>query len=406
MSRRLLAPFAGLCVAPDHADAVVAPPYDVLSTAEARAAVDGRPWSFLHVSRPEIDLPPETPDGTPALYYRAAAAFSRMIENGVLVRDSAPRFYAYRMASNGHVQTGLVAAASLGAYEEGAIKRHESTRPPKVEDRARQIAALDAQTGPILSIHRPDEEVRRLIGAACGGPPLCRAVLDGAVTHTLWPIDGADEIEALAARFDAIGVLYIADGHHRAAAARSAVGRAGAKAGRLLTVCFPADEVRILGYHRVVRGLNGLTPDAFLRAVGETLHCEPVDGPVEPAEPAHFGMYLAGRWYRLEAGALTPARGSAVDRLDVSRLTHLVLAPILGIGDPSIDVRIDFVGGGRGVDALAEAVDGGDASVAFSLHPISVDDLMAVAEDGAILPPKSTWFEPKLADGLISLPLS
>ena len=406
MNRRLLAPFAGLRVAPDHAHAVAAPPYDVLSTAEARTAVEGRPWSFLHVSRPEIDLPPETPDGAPALYDGAAAAFSRMIESGVLIRDSSPHFYAYRMTSEGREQTGLVAAASLAAYEEGAIKRHESTRPPKVKDRARHIAALGAQTGPILSIHRPDDEVRRLIGAACDGPPLCSAVLDGTVTHTLWPIDGADEIEALAARFDAIGVLYIADGHHRAAAAQVAAQAAGEAAGRLLTVCFPADEVRILGYHRIVRGLNGLAPDAFLRSVGETLHCEPADGPVGPAEPAHFGMYLAGSWYRLEAGVLTPARGSAVDRLDVSRLTHLVLAPILGIGDPRVDARIDFVGGGRGVDALAAAVDGGDASVAFSLHPISVDDLMAVAEDGAILPPKTTWFEPKLADGLVSLPLS
>ena len=404
MSERLLAPFAGLRVAPDHADAVAAPPYDVMSTAEARTAAEDRPWSFLHVSRPEIDLPPETADGAPELYEGAAAAFSRMIGDGVLVRDSAPRFYAYRMEAEGRAQTGLVAAASLAACEEGAIKCHESTRPPRVEDRARHIAALGAQTGPILTIHRPDEESRRLIAAACDGSPLCRAVLDGRVTHTLWPIDGADEIEALATRFDAIGALYIADGHHRAAAAQvAAQEEMGRSAGRVLTVSFPADEMRILGYHRIVRGLNGLTPDAFLRAVGETLRCEPADGPVEPAQPAQFGMYVAGRWYRLAADVLAPQRGAVVDRLDVSRLTHLVLAPILGIGDPRIDARIDFVGGGRGLEALAKAVDGGDASVAFSLHPISVDDLMAVADDSAILPPKTTWFEPKLADGLVSL---
>ena len=406
MSNGLLAPFAGLRVAPDHADAVAAPPYDVMSAAEARAAAQGRPWSFLHVSRPEIDLPPETPDGATALYDGAAAAFSRMIESGVLIRDSAPRFYAYRMASEGRAQTGLVAAASLAAYEGGAIKRHESTRPPKVEDRARHIAALGAQTGPLLLIHRPDEESRRLIAATCDEPPLCRTVLNGAVTHTLWSIDGADEIKALAAGFDRIGTLYIADGHHRAAAAQMAAQKARGPAGRVLTVSFPGDEVRILGYHRIVRGLNGLTTDAFLRAVAETLRCEPADGPVEPAKPAQFGMYVAGRWYRLTAHSLSPARGSVVDRLDVSRLRHLVLAPILGIGDPRIDARIDFVGGGRGVDALAAAVDSGDASVAFSLHPISVDDLTAVADDSAILPPKTTWFEPKLADGLISLPLS
>ena len=410
MSERLLAPFAGLRVAPHHADAVLAPPYDVLSTEEARAAAQGRPRSFLHVSRPEIDLPPQTPPGAPALYEGATAAFSRMIESGVLIRDTAPRFYAWRMEAQGRAQTGLVAAASLAAYEQGAIKRHESTRPPKVEDRARHIEALGAQTGPLLLIHRPDEEVRRLIAAACAGPPLCRSVQGGTVTHTLWPIDGADEIEALTERFDRIGALYIADGHHRAAAAQTAAQAMGAGTGeaasRLLTVSFPADEVRILGYHRIVRGLNGLTSPAFLHQIGQALGCEPAEGPVEPARPAHFGMYMEGRWYRLAAEGPAPASGAAVDRLDVSLLARLVLGPILGIGDPRLDARIDFVGGGRGVEALAAAVDGGDATVAFSLYPTSVEDLMAVADAGAILPPKTTWFEPKLADGLVSLVLS
>ena len=413
MSGPLLAPFAGLRAAPAHAEAVAAPPYDVLSAAEARAAVRERPWSFLRVSRPEVDLPPETAPDAPALYAGAAAAFARLIGNGRLVRDPEHRFYAWRMAAAGRAQTGLVAAASLAAYAQGAIKRHESTRPAKVEDRARHIAALGAQTGPLLLIHRPDEESRRLIAAACAGPPLARCVLDG-VVHTVWPIDGAGKIEALAACFERIGALYIADGHHRAAAAHNAARMAGGPAdgpadmlaGRLLTVNFPADEVRILGYHRIVRGLNGLSPAAFLRALGRVLRCEPVDAPVEPARPACFGMYLAGRWHRLSADDPAPAGGSVVDGLDVSILTRLVLGPILGIGDPRLDPRIDFVGGGRGPGALATAVDGGDASVAFSLHPTSVDDLMAVADAGAILPPKTTWFEPKLADGLVSLVLS
>ena len=406
MSGRLLAPFAGLRAASDHAQAVAAPPYDVLSAAEARAAVRDRPWSFLRVSRPEIDLPPETPAGAPALYEGAAAAFARMIDEGLLIRDPAPRFYACRMEAQGRAQTGLVAAASLAAYEEGAIKRHESTRPDRQEDRARHIAALGAQTGPVLLIHAPDAGSRRLVAAACEGPPLSRAVLDGGVSHTLWAIDGADEIEALAARFDEIGALYIADGHHRAAAARTAAMREGGAGGRLLTVSFPADEVRILGYHRIVRGLNGLTPAAFLRAVGGAMRLEPADGPVEPERRACFGMYVDGRWYRLAAGSPVPSGGSVVERLDVSILARLVLGPILGIGDPRLDARIDFVGGGRGPGALAAAVDGGEASVAFSLHPTSVEDLMAVADAGAILPPKTTWFEPKLADGLVSLVLS
>ncbi|MDE0392603.1 MAG: DUF1015 domain-containing protein, partial [Rhodospirillales bacterium] len=395
MSERLLAPFAGLRVAPQHAEAVLAPPYDVLSAAEARAAAQGRPKSFLHVSRPEIDLPDETPAGAPALYEGATAAFARMTLDGVLIRDPAPRFYAWRMEAQGRAQTGLVAAASLAAYEEGAIKRHELTRPAKVEDRARHIAALGAQTGPLLLIHRPDAEVRRLIAAACAGPPLCRSVLDGAVTHTLWAIDGADEIGALTEGFDRIGALYIADGHHRAAAAQMAAQAMGAgtgeAAGRLLTVSFPADEVRILGYHRIVRGLNGLTSEAFLREVGKALGCEPAAGPVEPARPAQFGMYLEGRWYRLAADDPAPAGGAVVNRLDVSLLARLVLGPILGVRDPRLDARIDFVGGGRGIDALAAAVDGGEATVAFSLYPTSVEDLMAVADASAILPPKTTW---------------
>ena len=405
MSDRLLAPFAGLRAATDHAEAVAAPPYDVLSVAEARAAVRGRPRSFLRVSRPEIDLPPETPACAPALYEGAAAAFARMIEKGLLIRDPAPRFYAWRMEAQGRAQTGLVAAASLAAYAAGSIKRHESTRPDRQEDRARHIAALGAQTGPVLTIHRPDDRIRRLIAAACTGPPLGRCAL-GTVTHTLWAIDAADEIEALAARFDEIGALYIADGHHRAAAARTAAERAGATAGRLLTVSFPADEVRILGYHRIVRGLIGLSPAALLRAVGTAMRLEPADEPVEPERRARFGMYVDGRWYRLAAESPVPSGGSVVEGLDVSILAHLVLGPILGIGDPRLDARIDFVGGGRGPGALAAAVDGGEASVAFSLHPTSVEDLMTVADAGAILPPKTTWFEPKLADGLVSLVLS
>ena len=410
MSERLLQPFAGLRAAPDRADAVAAPPYDVLSTAESRAAAQGRPWSFLHVSRPEINLPDETPPGAPALYDGAAAAFARMIEEGVLIRDPVPRYYAYRLEAEGRAQTGVVGAASLAAYERGAIKRHESTRPAKVEDRARHVAALGAQTGPVLSIHRPDDEVRRLVASACAGPPLCRAVPDDGVTHTLWAIDGVDEIEALSEQFDRIGLLYIADGHHRAAAAQMAAQAMGAgtgeAAGRLLTVAFPADEVRILGYHRIVQGLNGLTSEAFVDAVGKALRCEPAAGPVEPERPAQFGMYVEGRWYRLAADGRVPDGGSVVNRLDVSLLARLVLGPILGIVDPRLDARIDFVGGGRGMGALAAAVDGGDATVAFSLYPTSVEDLMAVADASAILPPKTTWFEPKLADGLVSLVLS
>lgn len=395
----LLAPFAGLRAAPGDAQAVAAPPYDVLSTREARAAARDRPWSFLHVSRPEIDLPAPpgaAAPGAAALYAGAAAAFSRMIEAGVLLRDPKPRFYAYRMADAGGASTGLVAAALLAAYARGRIKRHEATRPAKVRDRARHIAALGAQTGPVLLLHRADDAIRRALAAACDGPPLCRCVRDGAVTHTLWPIDDDARTRALTRGFDRVGPLYIADGHHRTEAARAAAG--GAADARFLCVSFPSDEVRILGYHRIVRDLNGLPVPAFLDAVREAMRCAPAGGPVTPGERRRFGMYVDGRWY-----GLAPARAEADETLDVSLLSRLVLEPILGIGDPREDPRIDFVGGGRGPAALAEAVDGGAAAVAFSLHPPTVEALMAVADAGATMPPKSTWFEPKLADGLVSL---
>ncbi len=401
----LLAPFSGLRVAPHHAEAVAAPPYDVLSVPEAKAAARDRPWSFLHVSRPEIDLRPEPPPGAPELYAGAATAFSKMIEAGVLARDPTPRFYAYRMATAAHVQTGLVAAASIAAYERGDIKRHELTRPTKENDRVRHIEALGAQTGPVFLVHRPDDEVCLSISRACEGPPICRCVLDGAVTHSLWPIDDADRIEVLASRFDRIGVLYIADGHHRAAAAARAAAEAAATGApaRFLSVSFPADQVQILGYHRIVRDLNGLSVAAFLSKIGEAVRCEPADAPVEPEERRRFGMYVDGRWYRLHIGHAPPDHASAIESLDISILSRLVLEPILGIGDPRTDPRIDFVGGGRGTAALSATVDGGTAAVAFSLHPPAVGDLMAVADAGAIMPPKSTWFEPKLADGLVSL---
>lgn len=395
----LLAPFAGLRVAPGYAQAVAAVPYDVLSVREARAAARGRPWSFLHVSRPEIDLAAPPPPEAEALYTGAAAAFAKMIEAGVLIRERKPRFYAYRMAGAGGARTGLVAAASLAAYARGHVKRHEATRPAKVRDRARHIAALGAQTGPVFLLHRADDEIRRQLAAACDGPPLCRCVLDGAIAHALWPIDDAARSRALTRGFDRIGPLYIADGHHRTEAARVAAeaGAAGADA-RFLCVSFPSDEVRILGYHRIVRDLNGLSVPAFLDAVRKAMRCVPADGPVVPGERRRFGMYVDGRWYDLAA-----ARPPAGEALDVSLLSRLVLEPVLGIGDPREDPRIDFVGGGRGPAALAEAVDSGAAAVAFSLPPPTVEELMAVADAGATMPPKSTWFEPKLADGLVSL---
>ncbi len=404
----LIQPFAALRPAPGRAADVIAPPYDVVSTEEARALAAGRPWSFLHVSRPEIDLPPGTDPHGPEAYAKAAESLRRMVEAGVLVRDPQPRLYVYGMeAPDGHRQTGLVAVASVEAYREGRIRRHEHTRPDKEADRARQIEAVNAQTGPVLLACRAGGRLDALLAAGAAGEPAADAVDPYGVRHRLWlPEDPAWEAEALAAA-EALDALYVADGHHRSAAAARVAERRRAERGPgpwdwFLAVVFPHDQMRILDYNRIVRDLGGLGPEAFLEAVrARGFAVEPAAEAVRPAGRGEFGMYLAGRWHRLR---LDPARipDDPVGRLDVSLLHRELIEPVLGIADPRRDPRIDFVGGSRGLDDLAARVDAGEAAVAFSLHPTAMEDLLAVADAGEVMPPKSTWFDPKLADGLAS----
>lgn len=408
----LLRPFPALRPAPGRADEVAAPPYDVLDSDEARAMAAGRPWSFLHVSKPEIDLDPGIDPYAPEVYAKAAANFARMIDSGVLVRDVAPGFYVYRLAMGDHVQTGVVGAASIAAYEGGRIRRHELTRPSKEDDRVRQIEAVGAHTGPVMVAHRPDAVIKALLAGQAGGEPACSVDLGG-VKHTLWAVSDAEVVVALREAFEVVDALYIADGHHRSnaavrvAKARRPVGGAAADAWHesFLTVVFPADEMRILDYNRVVRDLGGLDVPAFLRRVEERFAMEAVDGEARPRCRREFGMYVAGRWYRLTVRDTPPAGGDAVAGLDISLLTERLLVPVLGISDPRVDPRIDFVGGIRGLGELARRVDGGEMAVAFAVYPTSMEDLMAVSDAGQIMPPKSTWFEPKLADGLVSLML-
>jgi uncharacterized protein (DUF1015 family) len=408
----LFSPFAALRPAPGREADVIAPPYDVLSEDEARARVVGRPWSFLHVSRPEVDLLPGTDAHAPEAYAKTRETMRRMIAEGVLKRDPAPAYYAYRITKDHHTQTGVAAAAAVVAYETGRIRRHELTRPAKEMDRVRQIQAAEAHTGLVFLTHRPSTEVTETLSAATAGAPATDATADDGGRHQLWPITEAGAIERITRAFEAMATLYVADGHHRAGAAvrvaaerRSAANMGGPAADdRFLVVSFSADEVRILDYNRIVRDLLGRSAAAFLAEVAARCVVEPLPGPARPTARHEVSMLLDGRWHRLRLPA--PAAGAGVvDRLDVTLLHHHVLEPILGIGDARTDPRLDFVGGIRGLADLEERVGSGEWAVAFALHPTSLDDLMAVADADQLMPPKSTWFEPKLADGLISLPL-
>lgn len=402
----LIQPFRGLRPAPGRAADVAAPPYDVLTSDEARQRAADRPWSFLHISKAEIDLAPDVDPYASAVYAKSAENFHRLIRDGVLIRDTAPAYYAYRLTMGPHVQTGIVAAASVAAYDSHRIRRHEFTRPDKEDDRVRQIEALSAQTGPVLLAYPESADADRLIAAATAGEPVADVHADG-VRHTLWLIDHGAAIAALTAAFDAMPGLYIADGHHRSAAAsrvaahRCPDGQSGSAA-FFLAVIFPAHAMRIMDYNRVVRDLNGLGSGELLARISERFAITPTDSRVEPEKPGVVGMYLAGRWYRLEIlPALVPA-ADPVRRLDVSLLSDQLLEPLLGIVDLRRDKRIDFVGGIRGLAELERRVDSGEMAVAFALRATQMSDLMAVADSGAVMPPKSTWFEPKLADGLVS----
>ncbi|RPI59237.1 MAG: DUF1015 domain-containing protein [Lysobacterales bacterium] len=400
----LVHPFAALRPTAEHAAAVVAPPYDVVSTEEARALAAGRPSSFLHISRPEIDLPEGSSPYSDEAYAQGARSLARLVAEGVLVRDE-PSFYIYRMVMEGRTQTGIAFVASVRAYEQHRIRRHELTRPDKENDRIRNIATLNAQTGPVLLAYRANATLRELLTLATNAAPLFSVTGPNDVVHTVWHASAATAA-TLETELDALGALYIADGHHRsAAAARVAAQRRGSPDAShefFLAVAFPHDEMRILDYNRVVRDLNGFSANALLERIAATFSVEPLPGAKSPAQPETFAMYLAGRWHELKIRSNLVPRHDPVASLDVSLLQDHLLAPILQIGDPRTDPRIDFVGGIRGLPELERRVQSGRAAVAFALHATRMEQLMAVADAGLLMPPKSTWFEPKLADGLLT----
>jgi uncharacterized protein (DUF1015 family) len=410
----LIRPFAGLRPAPGRAGEVIAPPYDVLSSDEARARAAGKPWSFLHISKPEVDLPVGTNPYAPEVYAKAAENLGVMMRKGVLVRDPAPCYYVYRLMMDGHTQTGLVAAASIAEYETNRIRKHEHTQADKETDRVRQIDALNAHTGPVMVGYPNAPEVDEVLARCSVGTPDADATADNGVRHSLWVVRDTGIQHRLTQAFDAMPAIYIADGHHRSAAAsRVAAARRAANPrhtgeesyNTFLTVNFPHHQMRILDYNRVVSGLNGMDAATFLKRVRENFSVQDSPRAVKPSRPGEFGLYVAGKWYRLAIRRELVPAGDPVARHDATLLSDHLLGAILGIKDLRRDKRIDYVGGIRGLAELEQRVNSGEMTAAISLYPTSMEDLMAVAEAGKVMPTKSTWFEPKLADGMVSLVL-
>ncbi|MBN2414387.1 DUF1015 domain-containing protein [bacterium] len=404
-------PFRGLRPTPDKISQVASPPYDVLNSEEARRKAAGNPISFLHVNKPEIDLPEGTDLYSPEVYAKGGENLARLINDGVMVRDAQPCYYVYKLRMGDHEQVGLVAVASVEDYAENIIKKHEFTRPDKENDRMTHIDSLNAQVGPVFLTYRERSDINAIIDRIMQDEPVYDFTGDYNVRHTLYVVGDRAVITQLDTAFAAVEALYVADGHHRsAAAARVRDARKAANPAHtgnesynyFLSVIFPDKQMNILDYNRVVTDLNGRSPAAFMEAVSERFTVSEAGGAAyAPAALHHFGMYLNGVWYRLEAKRGSFDAGDPIKQLDVSILQENLLKPVLGIENPRTDKRINFVGGIRGLGELERLVDSGDFSVAFSLHPTTIDQLLAVADANEVMPPKSTWFEPKLASGVV-----
>ncbi|HJO08415.1 MAG TPA: DUF1015 family protein [Verrucomicrobiota bacterium] len=396
-------PFHALLPVTGRALGICELPYDVMSTAEARQMAQGRPYSFLHVSRPEIDLPEGTDSTDAVVYSMARKNLDRLIAGGALRTDEQAHYYLYQQIMGEHSQLGLVAVASCAEYSDNTIRKHEFTRPEKEDDRVAHLEALDAQTGPVFLTYPADAELDGLFGRIAGGEPDHDFTAPDGVRHTSWTVASAQDTAFIKSKFSSTPNLYIADGHHRsAAAARVAERRANSgTSGLFLTVLFPHNQMQILAYNRAVRDLNGQSPDEFLAALDQLFDIGE-SGLAKPNGKHEISLYLEGLWRTLrpKAGSIDP--DDPIKQLDVSILQDHALGPLLGIDDPRRSKRIAFVGGIRGTAELEKLVDGGEFACAFSLYPTSIKDLMSIADGGGVMPPKSTWFEPKLRDGMFS----
>ena len=407
----LIRPFAGLRRTPENVDKVIAPPYDVLNSQEARILVKNRPWSFLHISKPEIDLPIDTDPYSEAVYQKGASNLHNMLHKGVIEQDEQVAYYLYALTMDNHKQIGLVAVASVDAYNKNIIRKHELTRPDKENDRIKQIDTLNAQTGPVFLTYKHDNIIDDLVNKITKNSPTVQVTAEGGVIHQLWVVIDSAQIELISTRFDQFDCLYVADGHHRSAAAAKVAEKrlnnnpthTGEEAyNYFLTVIFPDNQVQIFDYNRVVKDLNNLSATEFLQKISNYFAVKTSNYAFKPQQAGEIGMYLDGQWYQLKVHADKIPSDDPVASLDVSLLTNCLLDPVLDIKDLRRDKRIDFVGGIRGLRELEKRVDSGEMAVAFSLYPTSMQALMNVADAEKLMPPKSTWFEPKLADGLVS----
>jgi uncharacterized protein (DUF1015 family) len=394
-------PFAALRPKPSLADKICELPYDVMSSAEAREMARGNPLSFLHVSKPEIDLPENIDPFDAKVYAKGRENFSRMMADGALIKEAGPCFYFYRQIMGTHSQIGLVAVASCDDYLRGIIKKHEFTRPDKEDDRVRHMEALNSQTGPVFLVYRAVASIEEMAATRMAQPPDTDFTAGDGIRHTSWTVREPAAISAITAAFAAMPALYIADGHHRsAAAARVFQARKGSGGSAwFLSVIFPHDQVQILPYNRVLKNVPGLDGAQLLKKLQAVFQVSP-GGASQPKAKHEVGLYLDGQWRSLRFRPELTAGQSALDSLDVSLLQKHVLAPMFGIDDPRTSKGIQFVGGIRGAAELEKLVNSKEFACAFSLHPTGIEDLMAVADAGGVMPPKSTWFEPKLRDAM------
>lgn len=392
----------------EMAEAVAALPYDVVNSEEAREMTKDKPYSFLHVDKAEIDLPVDTDIYSPQVYAKAKENLDKLVSDGILVQDNKPMLYVYELTMDGRSQTGLVACTSIDEYLNGIIKKHELTREDKEQDRIRHVDICNANTGPIFLAYRTVDEISAIIENVKKNAPVYDFTAEDGIKHRAWVIDNDETENKLIELFKAVPNLYIADGHHRnASAAKVGLKRRAEhpdytgdeEFNYYLAVIFPSDQLKIMDYNRVVKDLNGMTSEEFMNKLAEKFDIHEADGRAKPEKQYDFGMYLDKKWYMLTAKENLRVN-DAVAGLDVSILQDNVLIPILGIGDIRTDKRIDFVGGIRGLGELERRVDSGEMKVAFAMYPTSIDQLMTIADENKIMPPKSTWFEPKLRSGL------
>jgi uncharacterized protein (DUF1015 family) len=403
-------PFKGYRPRPDVAAKVAARPYDVLNSDEAREEAKGNPISFLHVGKPEIDLPPSTHLYDESVYLKGKENLEKLIRDGILAEDKTPCFYVYAQTMSGHTQYGIVGCASVQEYLNDTIKKHELTRKDKEDDRTKHVKVTNAHSGPIFLTYRATKELDGLLNGITADASTYDFVADDGIRHQLWVVSDTNVIDRISSAFAKIPALYVADGHHRSAAA-ARVGKELADTNPkhtgdeeynfFLAVMFPHNQLRIMDYNRVVKDFNGRTEEDFLKEIAKRFTVKKASTRVKPSKKGEYGMYTNGAWYVLEASAEHVNNPDPVQKLDVSILQNNLLAPVLGIDDPRTSKRVDFVGGIRGLEELERRVNSGEMKVAFALYPTSIDELLAIADAGQIMPPKSTWFEPKLRDGVV-----